>query len=133
MQNPANGFPARPLVCYWFDKAEQSIATGKVKRAGLLATQGIRGGANRTVLHQIKKTGDIFMAWSDYPWVLDGAAVHISIVGFDAGSESERELDGHPVRAINANLTVGVDLTGAQKLATNLNTSFQRTGKSRSV
>ena len=113
------------LVCYWFDKAEQAIATGKVKRAGLLATQGIRGGANRAVLHRIKNTGDIFMAWSDYPWVLDGAAVHISIVGFDGGSESERELDGHPVPAINANLTVGVDLTGAQKLATNLNTSFQ--------
>ena len=113
------------LVCYWFDKAEQAIATGKVKRAGLLATQGIRGGANRAVLHRIKNTGDIFMAWSDYPWVLNGAAVHISIVGFDGGSESERELDGHPVPAINANLTVGVDLTGAQKLATNLNTSFQ--------
>ena len=113
------------LVCYWFDKAEQAIATGKVKRAGLLATQGIRGGANRTVLHRIKETGDIFMAWSDYPWVLDGAAVHISVVGFDGGSESERELDGHPVPAINANLTVGVDLTDAQQLAANLNTSFQ--------
>ena len=32
------------------------------KRAGLLATQGIRGGANREVLKRIKKTGDIFFA-----------------------------------------------------------------------
>lgn len=85
------------LVCHWFDKAEQAIATGKVKRAGLLATQGIRGGVNRAVLQRIKETGDIFMAWSDHPWILEGAAVHTSIVGFDDGSESQRELDGHPV------------------------------------
>jgi hypothetical protein len=31
----------------------------KVKRAGLLATNSIRGGANRTVLDRIKKTGNI--------------------------------------------------------------------------
>jgi len=38
------------LVCYWFEKARALIGTGKLQRAGLLATQGIRGGANRTVL-----------------------------------------------------------------------------------
>ncbi len=112
------------LVCYWFDKAQRMIETGQVKRAGLLATQGIRGGANRRVLQRIKETGDIFMAWSDHPWVLEGAAVHISIVGFDDGSESDRELDGHPVAAINANLTVGVDLTAAKRLRENLGIAF---------
>ncbi len=112
------------LVCYWFDKAQQAIAAGTVKRAGLLATQGIRGGANRRVLQRIKETGDIFMAWSDHPWVLEGAAVHISIVGFDDGSESERELDGQPAPAINANLTVGVDLTAAKRLEENLGIAF---------
>ena len=113
------------LVCYWFDKAQQAIEEGTTKRAGLLATQGIRGGANRRVLQQIKEAGDIFMAWSDHPWVLEGAAVHISIVGFDDGTETERELDGQTAPAINANLTVGVDLTAAKKLATNLNVAFQ--------
>ena len=113
------------LVCYWFDKAQRAIAAGTVKRAGLLATQGIRGGANRRVLQRIKETGDIFMAWADHPWVLEGAAVHISIVGFDDGSEVNRELDGHPVASINANLTSGVDLTVARKLSSNLNTAFQ--------
>ena len=112
------------LVCYWFDKAQQAIAAGTVKRAGLLATQGIRGGANRRVLQRIKETGDIFIAWSDHPWVLEGAAVHISIVGFDDGSESERELDGQPAPAINANLTVGVDLTAAKRLEENLGIAF---------
>ena len=112
------------LVCYWFDKAQQAIAAGTAKRAGLLATQGIRGGANRRVLQRIKETGDIFMAWADHPWVLEGAAVHISIVGFDDGSESERELDGQPAPAINANLTVGVDLTAAKRLEENLGIAF---------
>src|SRR5688572_9742588 len=61
------------LVCYWFEKARTMIEEGKVKRAGLLATQGIRGGANRKVLEQIKETGDIFWAISDHNWILDGA------------------------------------------------------------
>ncbi len=112
------------FVCYWFDKAQRMIEAGKTGRVGLLATQGIRGGANRRVLQRIKETGDIFMAWSDHPWVLEGAAVHISIVGFDDGSESDRELDGQPAPSINANLTVGVDLTDAKRLPENLGIAF---------
>ena len=63
------------LCCYWFEKARGQIAAGHCKRAGLLATQGIRGGANREVLKRIKETGDIFFAVSDRAWVLDGASV----------------------------------------------------------
>ena len=111
-------------VCYWFDKAQRTIEAGKAKRAGLLATQGIRGGANRRVLQRIKETGDIFVAWSDHPWVLEGAAVHISIVGFDDGTERDRELDGDPVQVINANLTAGADLTAAKRLEENLGIAF---------
>ena len=54
------------------------IKAGKCGRAGLLATQGIRGGANREVLKRIKDTGDIFFAESDRDWILDGANVHVS-------------------------------------------------------
>ena len=112
------------LVCYWFEKARAMIAEDRAKQAGLLATQGIRGGANRRVLQHIKETGDIFLAHSDRPWILDGAAVHISIVGFDDGSEAKRELDGNPVASINANLTVGIDLTMAGRLKDNLGIAF---------
>jgi type II restriction/modification system DNA methylase subunit YeeA len=42
------------LVTYWFEEARAQIEAGKTKRAGLLATQGIRGGANRNVLERIK-------------------------------------------------------------------------------
>jgi hypothetical protein len=112
------------LVTYWFERARAYISESKVKRAGLLATQGIRGGANRKVLERIKQTGDIFMAWSDRNWFLDGAAVHVSMVGFDKGEETTRELDGKLVTAINANLTGAVDLTKAQRLAENVNLAF---------
>jgi type II restriction/modification system DNA methylase subunit YeeA len=75
------------LCCYWFEKARAQIAAGNCKRAGLLATQGIRGGANREVLKRIKEGGEIFWAESDRPWILDGANVHVSMVGFDDGRD----------------------------------------------
>ena len=37
------------LVCYWFDKARAQIAAGALQRAGLVATNSIRGGADRKV------------------------------------------------------------------------------------
>ncbi len=73
------------------------IQTNRLQRAGLLATQGIRGGANRTVLERIKTIGDIFWAQSDRDWILDGATVHVSMVGFDDGIEQSRTLDGQIV------------------------------------
>ena len=44
------------FVCYWHEKARAMVEAGKVKRVGLLATQGIRGGANRRVLERMKET-----------------------------------------------------------------------------
>ena len=38
------------LVCYWFEKAGRHIASGQAARAGLVATNSIRGGANRRAL-----------------------------------------------------------------------------------
>ena len=115
------------LCCYWHEKARAQIASGKTRRAGLLATQGIRGQANRHVLERVKESGDIFFAYADEPWVLAGANVHISFVGQDDGSEAERTLDGHPVTAINANLTVGIDLTRARRLRENAGIAFEGT------
>ena len=112
------------LVCYWFEKARAALSGGDTQRIGLLGTQGIRGGANRRVMQRIKDTGGIFLAWSDHPWILEGAAVHVSIVGFDDGSQTQRELDGSPVEVINANLTAGADLTQAVRLKENLGIAF---------
>ncbi len=112
------------LVTYWHEKARAHIEAGKAKRAGLISTNSIRGGANRTVLERIKQTGNIFMAWSDNPWILEGAAVRISLVGFDDGTQTERLLDGNPVTVINADLTSTVDITQAKPLKENREISF---------
>ena len=112
------------LVCYWFEKARSMIATNRLERGGLLATQGIRGGVNRRVLERIKQTGDIFWAWSDRDWVLEGATVHVSMIGFDNGSITNRTLNGQPATKINPNLTAETDLTTAQRLRGNENICF---------
>lgn len=117
------------LVTYWFERARALVERGQVRRIGLLATQSIRAGANRKVLERIKSTGDIFLAWSDRPWILDGAAVRVSMVGFDDGSECERTLDGAEVPSINANLTADADVTRARRLSENMSLTFMGTTK----
>jgi type II restriction/modification system DNA methylase subunit YeeA len=117
------------LVTYWFEKARKQIEYKKAHRAGLIATNSIRGGANREVLDRIKQTGDIFMAWSNNEWVLEGAAVRVSIIGFDNRIQQEKILDGTPVQQINSDLTSATDLTRAIQLIENSNLSFIGTQK----
>ena len=112
------------LCCYWFEKARAHIQAGRCWRAGLLATQGIRGGANREVLKKIQDTGGIFWAISDKEWILDGANVHVSLIGFDDGSEKTRILDGTAVSTINANLSTATDITQARILPENRRIAF---------
>ena len=120
------------LVCYWFEKAGRQIALGKAERAGLVATNSIRGGANRRALQAATHERRIFEAWSDEPWVVDGAAVRVSLVCFsrtDDESVSGVRLDGEPVDEIHADLTArrggaGVDLTGVRRLAENSGAAF---------
>ena len=112
------------LVTYWFEKARKQIEHAIANRAGLLATQGIRGGANRKVLERIVETGGIFMGWSDRPWILEGAAVRISIVGFDDGSDGFRVLEGKTVGQIHSNLTSEAATTTALRLPENVGLSF---------
>ena len=115
------------LVCYWFAKAGQLVAEGKVKRVGLVATNSVRGGTNRLVLGKILEESTIFDAWSDEPWVVEGAAVRVSLVCF-AHKQAR-----HPVflnsiaeTQINEDLTAETfDLTRAASLPSNKGTAFQ--------
>jgi hypothetical protein len=102
------------LCCYWFEKGRDLVRRRRASRVGLLATQGIRGGANREVLKRIGESCSIFFAESDRPWILDGANVHVSMVAFDNNSEPNRILDGNTVAVINSNLTSIADLTSAR-------------------
>ena len=95
------------LVTFWFARAWRQIAAGKTNRAGLVATNSIRGGQNRKVLEAICAEGRIFEAWRDEPWVADGASVRVSIICFDRHREAADDLllDGKPVAIIHADLT----------------------------
>ncbi len=117
------------LVCYWFEKSRDLVESSKVRRAGLLATNSIRGGKNRTTLTRINKSGNIFFAESDRPWIIEGAAVRVSMVGFDDGTETEYVLDGVPTVEINADLTGALDLSNAARLKENAGMSFQGTAQ----
>ena len=120
------------LVCYWFVKSGEQVRAEKTKRVGLVSTNSIRGGANRRALQNATEDRPIFDAWSDEPWVIDGAAVRVSLVGFGDqgnGSPPERRLDGQVVDVVHTDLTArrgsaGVDLTGVLRLDRNLDIAF---------
>ena len=114
------------LVCYWFHKAGKLVSNGKLTRVGLVATNSIRGGSNRAVLDRIVEDGVIFDAWSDEPWVIDGAAVRVSLVCFASTSAGlQATLNGGGTSHIHADLTEGsIDLTRATRLAANQSTAF---------
>jgi type II restriction/modification system DNA methylase subunit YeeA len=112
------------LVIYWFEKARSQIKAANSSRAGLVATNSIRGGANREVIDRIETDTRLFEAWSDEPWVVDGAAVCVSILCFGKDDGTLR-LDGKIVSVINSDLTAGaVNLTKVKRLLENANVAF---------
>lgn len=116
------------LVTFWFAKAWEMMRSGRLTRAGLVATNSIRGGANREVVKPIVEHGHIFEAWSDEEWTVNGAAVRVSVICFAKGNQSHAILDGRPVDTILANLssnTLGYDLTEARKLTSNYRVAFE--------
>ena len=114
------------LVCHWFDKAERLISSCTIERAGLVATNSIGGGRNRSVLDRIVERGTVFDAWSDEPWVVDGAAIRVSLVCFASKhAKLPTELNGKHAPRINADLTAeSVDLTRAVRLEQNAGVAF---------
>ncbi|MBX3382652.1 MAG: class I SAM-dependent DNA methyltransferase [Phycisphaeraceae bacterium] len=116
------------LVCYWFLIAARQLESHDL-RIGLLATQGIRGGDNRTSLKKITERTKIFDAWSDREWFLDGAAVHVSIICVSVDLSEPCFLDGEPVPSIHDDLTSGVDAASCAHLVENKDIAFMGTTK----
>jgi len=123
------------LVCYWFHKALRQMEAGNLTAAGLVSTNSIRGGNNRKVLEAITERSRIFNAWSDEPWVNNGAAVRVSIVGFGSAVTCSPTLNGVAVPQIYADLTApqeagdSLNLGKAQSLAANAAASYQGASK----
>lgn len=121
------------LCCYWFEKARHAIDSGQCRSAGLVATNSIRGGANRVVVDRLAEKTPIFEAWSDQEWVNEGASVRVSLICFGGPGRMAR-LDGSPVITIYPDLTArtevgGVNLTTARKLSENRRACFYTTVK----
>jgi type II restriction/modification system DNA methylase subunit YeeA len=116
------------LVVYWIEKAWRSIESGHAQRAGLVATQSVRRGASNEPLKRIAVDERIFEAWEDEPWVVEGAAVRVSIVCFGKTGVGAT-LNGSPVAGINADLNAALDLSRAMPLAENSGVTFQGTIK----
>lgn len=124
------------LVTYWFEKARAHIEAGKCQRAGLVATNSIRGGANQKVLARICESAHIFNSWSDEEWINEGAAVRVSLVCFSAFIPTQAGiqtvvLNGAHVTTIHADLTAGegLNLTQAKRLKENADICFVGTSK----
>ena len=89
-------------------------------------------GASRQALQAATNALRIFEAWSDEPWVNDGAAVRVSLVCFsrvDDSSVSDARLNDQQVQKVYADLTAGsdlhsVDLTQARRLSENADVAF---------
>jgi hypothetical protein len=124
--------PEADLVCYWFAKASEAIEAGSARRAGLVATNSIRGGANRRVLDRLRERQIIFDAWDDEEWNVEGAAVRVSLVSFAAPGDpaaQQAHLDGRAVDGVFSDLSAtidgnGVDLTQACRLVENRGVAF---------
>ena len=113
------------LVTYWFSRAWRQIESGETGRAGLVATQSIRRSSSQEVLQELAEGGRLFNAWSDEPWIVDGAAVRVCLVCFDADEKGTAFLNGRSVSVIYPDLSAGTNLTDAALLLPNVGVCFQ--------
>ena len=141
------------FVMHWWDRAATAVRHGQAERFGLITTNSLGQTFNRRVvernLARVEAAGSplaLAFAVPDHPWVdsSDGADVRVSMtVGassddFDAAAgrlaivTDERDADGDGVAEvdvedfvgrINANLSVGADVTKAGALMSNADVS----------
>ncbi len=132
--------PKADFVMYWWDRAAQLLSNGQLRSFGLITTNSIGQVFQRRViskyLEDAKQPISITFAIPDHPWVdvSDGAAVRIAMTAVVQGNQIGRlalvqcesptddevvvELRERTGR-INANITLGADLSGATTLLAN--------------
>ena len=126
---------------YWWDRAAEIVANGRRKRFGFVTTNSITQVFSRRVVARhlkAKKPVSLVMAIPDHPWTkatAKAAAVRIAMTvampatlrgrssEVDERSQTRYGYAGDRVSAnegrINADLTVGVDVTAAEALRAN--------------
>ncbi len=114
------------LVVWWFVKATAALRNGASERFGFVATSSIKAGASSRSLRALAPDLEIFDARSDESWVLDGAAVRVSMISVRRRSDEPRNLDGDRVENIQSGLVNWPEATegGAAQLGENAASSF---------
>ncbi|HAZ64436.1 MAG TPA: SAM-dependent methyltransferase, partial [Armatimonadetes bacterium] len=130
------------LVMYWWHKAAGLLREGRIRRFGFITTNSIaQTFSRRVVAAALAGEPPVSLAFAipDHPWVdaAEGAAVRIAMTVAQEGhregtlatvTAEEKHADGDEARAvtfervegvINADLTVGVDVTGIVALQSN--------------
>lgn len=117
------------LCCYWFEKMRSQIKDHGALRGGLVATDNIRRSPkNRVALEHLAADAEIFEAWTDQPWVNEGAAVRVSLICCGAARSAQpMRLNGSDVvGTIKPDLSAsGAEAAGnAQPLKENAGIAF---------
>ncbi|MGV3561321.1 class I SAM-dependent DNA methyltransferase [Larkinella arboricola] len=129
------------LVMYWWEKAAETVRQNRTEAFGFITTNSITQTFNRRVIQKYldaETPVSLTFAIPDHPWVdsVQGAAVRIAMSVARAGSLPGKLLtvaretatdtdDAHEVEfseadgVINADFTVGADVTGAKTLKAN--------------
>lgn len=127
------------FVMFWWHKAAEKVRKGEAQRFGLITTNSLTMIFNRRVLDaQQTATPPLSLVFAvpDHPWSDNGAAVRIAmtvgqlgqfegslltVIGetFNAENNTTDVVLHEKSGRINADLTIGVDATGAQPLQAN--------------
>lgn len=130
-------------VMYWWNHAANQLHAGNLRRFGLISTNSIVQGFNRSTVQSALDSGaSIVWAIPDHPWVdtSDGAAVRVAMTVVAQGPRAAtlstviEEADGpEDDRAVVfrtrhgqvfADLTIGTDVTGLSVLRANKGLAF---------
>lgn len=141
------------FVMYWWHKAAERVCTGKTKRFGFITTNSLPQTFSRRVVEKHmagRHPIGLHFAIPDHPWVKalneneqeavrDAAQVRVAmtvgvrgatpgrllrVVAEQAGHGDSADVElAETIGAINADLTIGADLTKAQPLRANENIS----------
>lgn len=131
-------------VMYWWNQAAKLVASGKLRRFGLITTNSITQTFNRKIVEKHLASGKVSLAFAipDHPWVdsVDGAAVRVAMTVGEARSAFGRLVvvdheqpasDGasettlrERTGLLHGDLTIGANVAGATPLLANQGLCF---------
>lgn len=134
------------FVSYWWSVAARKLVSGEIRQFGFVTTKAIAQVGNRPILRELvsNKNYHLTFAIPNHPWIDDSNAAAVRVAFTVGGPRStkgqlwrsiseRRGGHGEPPHvdfaakegSLNADLSVGVDVTGAKTLISNSSLSFQ--------